>query len=83
MHLPARALYAPTGPGALPRLYASRSCQIRDLETISAELCLKDIDLMAGAKEKAYSEARKAQGIARTATPKGFDAFEAVYDKVR
>ena len=52
--------------------------QVRDLETISGELCAKDIELMNGAKEKAYTEARKTQGIAKSATPKGMDQFEEV-----
>jgi ribosome-binding ATPase YchF (GTP1/OBG family) len=56
--------------------------KIRDLETISSELCLKDMELLASAKEKAYTEARKQQGIARAAEPKGMEAMSAVYDKV-
>mmetsp|Transcript_37434 Transcript_37434/g.48430 ORF Transcript_37434/g.48430 Transcript_37434/m.48430 type:complete len:422 (-) Transcript_37434:142-1407(-) len=55
---------------------------IRDLETISSELCLKDIDLLAAAKEKAYVEARKAQGVARAAEPKGMVQLNEVFDKI-
>jgi len=55
---------------------------IRDLETISEELCKKDLDLVRGAKEAAYNDARKAQGCAKANAPKGMDAFDAVYEKV-
>jgi len=55
---------------------------VRDLETISGELCAKDLELMAGAKEKAYTEARKSQGIARAAQPKGFEQFDEVNTRI-
>jgi hypothetical protein len=45
--------------------------QVRDLETISAELCKRDLDLIEGSKEKWFTDTRKAQGIARAAEPKG------------
>mmetsp|Transcript_38206 Transcript_38206/g.77157 ORF Transcript_38206/g.77157 Transcript_38206/m.77157 type:complete len:432 (-) Transcript_38206:277-1572(-) len=55
---------------------------VRDLETISAELCAKDMELVVGAKEKAYNDARKSQGCAKANEPKGMDALNSVYDRI-
>ena len=56
--------------------------QVRDLETIQSELCLKDVELATACYELAYNEARKKQAIARAAQPKGMDALDAVHVKI-
>lgn len=54
----------------------------RDLETIQGELCAKDRDFATSNYEMAYSNARKKQGVARSAQPKGMDGIDAVHAKI-
>lgn len=55
---------------------------VRDLETISEELCAKDIEFANAAFEKAINDARKNQGIARSAQPKGMDALTELHGRI-
>lgn len=54
---------------------------IRDLETIQAELCLKDKDTMSKVIEKEKDRIRKEKGIARREDPPLGEVFQSAYDK--
>lgn len=55
---------------------------IRDLETISSELCLKDLDLATGCYNNALNDMRKKQGCARANMPKGFEVIDNLHGKI-
>lgn len=55
---------------------------VRDLETISSELCAKDLDFAHAGYEKVLTDLRKAQNIPRGAQPKGMDAVTDVHNKI-
>jgi len=54
---------------------------IRDLETIQAELCLKDKATLESVLEKEKEKVRKAKGMARSATPVLDDVVSSSYEK--
>lgn len=55
---------------------------VRDLETIQAELCLKDLDTMSTILDKEKDAVRKEKGLARAAEPPLSDVFRSAYEKV-
>lgn len=54
---------------------------IRDLETIQAELCLKDKSTLEGVLTKEKDKVRKAKGLARSAEPTLDETVKSAYDK--
>jgi len=55
---------------------------VRDLETIQAELCLKDLETMTNVLKNEKEAIRKREGLARAADPKVSETFQSAYDKV-
>ena len=56
---------------------------IRDLETIQAELCLKDLSTLEGVLDKEKEKVRKAKGMARSAEPTLEESVQSAYDKCK
>lgn len=56
---------------------------IRDLETIQAELCLKDLTTLEGVLDKEKEKVRKAKGMARSAEPTLDESTQSAYDKCK
>jgi ribosome-binding ATPase YchF (GTP1/OBG family) len=56
---------------------------IRDLETIQAELCLKDADTLTKVIEKEKERIRKEKGIARSADVPLGETFQSAYEKCK
>lgn len=56
---------------------------IRDMETISNELCLKDQESLTKVIDKEKERVRKEKGLARSAEPPLSEAFQSAYSKVK
>lgn len=54
---------------------------VRDMETISGELCAKDLGVLSSIIENEKTRIRKEKGLARAAEPPLSEAFQSAYDK--
>eukprot|EP00543_Licmophora_paradoxa_P006745 CAMPEP_0202445570 /NCGR_PEP_ID=MMETSP1360-20130828/4359_1 /ASSEMBLY_ACC=CAM_ASM_000848 /TAXON_ID=515479 /ORGANISM="Licmophora paradoxa, Strain CCMP2313" /LENGTH=423 /DNA_ID=CAMNT_0049061877 /DNA_START=36 /DNA_END=1304 /DNA_ORIENTATION=- len=55
---------------------------LRDLDTIEAELCLKDLDSLSKILDKEKERVRKEKGMSRSSEPPLSDLFQSAYTKV-
>eukprot|EP00541_Cyclophora_tenuis_P008802 CAMPEP_0116559670 /NCGR_PEP_ID=MMETSP0397-20121206/10536_1 /TAXON_ID=216820 /ORGANISM="Cyclophora tenuis, Strain ECT3854" /LENGTH=426 /DNA_ID=CAMNT_0004085487 /DNA_START=54 /DNA_END=1334 /DNA_ORIENTATION=- len=56
---------------------------IRDLETIEAELCLKDRDSLSKVVDREKERVRKEKGLSRASEPPLSEVFQSAYDKCK
>jgi GTP-binding protein YchF len=56
---------------------------IRDLETIQAELCLKDLESLDKVIEREKDRVRKEKGMARSVDPPMSEVFQSAYEKCK